>query len=155
MKATSASSSRAFMPKLLLVSLAVLATTFYSCKKSVGTTTGATSKGDLVVGAYSGSFFTSSSSTATPERVTVSKVGDLEYKLTSTASLPSFNFTYDGLTTFFYGADKYRYYVVPKQGLAGLGIDSTDLTFFIASNTISFTVHSNATNLFYTYSGGK
>lgn len=127
---------------------------FSSCKKSVEKKEN--TKGDVVAGTYSGSFYTNQLPEPSAAQVIISKAGTGQYKLATNAPFSSFNFGYDALSTTLVGVFTGDiYYNIPKQTNGNRVIDSSSMTYYMPPRSIQFIITNSTRDTTWNYSGTK
>lgn len=134
----------------LLLCLLCLVATQLSCIKSGSNADSKPPAHDVVVGNY---LAMNQPPGYVNGSISVSKTAAGKYQLTpGTASIPSFSFLHDPFGSFFINDFSY---LVPKQAINSVVIDSTYLTFYTLAKTISFTLTSGTSGTSWKYSGVK
>lgn len=140
------------MKKIRLALLFVTVSVNFFCSKNNGGSNTSTSSEDVVIGNYLAvqvpPNFVSGSAI-------VSKTGAGKYQFRpGTAAMPSFNFEYDPIVTFFSGSN--FAYLIPKQNSNNTLLDSAYMTLYAyAAKTLSITLTSRATSTSWRYDGVK
>lgn len=141
------------MKKPQSIFLLIIASIIVSCSKSnVNPSSTNAPASDVVVGNYL-------AMNVPPNYVagsaTVSKTSGGKYQFTpGSASIPSFNFQYDPISSFFMGSN--FAYLIPKQTSNSVLLDTAYITLYTSGvKTISFTLTNRTTGASWTYNGVK